>query len=156
MSKYANPSEQKNYGGELEAGYTIGKFTISANYTYTDGKTKAAFDGTGSPIGKDTTYFNLYRIPKHAFNLDAGMQFTKNLYVAVRTHTVSDREEFIYGSSPITLDGYSLLDVYGEYKFEKLVKLFIDLKNITNKEYIDIPGYSTRKFNVTGGVSFQF
>ena len=156
MSKYANASEQKNYGGELEAGYTVGKITIQANYTYTDGKTKAAFDGTGSPIGKDTTYFNLYRIPKHAFNLDAGMQVSKNLYVAVRTHTISDREEFIYGSSPITLDGYSLLDVYGEYKFEKFVKLFIDLKNITDKEYVDIPGYSTRKFNVTGGVSFQF
>ena len=138
-----------------KAAYTIGKLTLRVNYTYTDGETKAAFDGTGSPLGKDTTYFNLYRIPKHAFNLDAGMQLNKNLYVAVRTHTVSAREEFIYGSSPVTLEGYSLLDVYSEYKFEKIVKLFIDLKNITNKEYTDILGYSTRKFNVAGGVSFQ-
>ena len=155
-SKYINAGEQLNYGLEFEGEYQLGQFSVRGNYTYTDGETTTAYDGTGTPLGKDTTYFNLYRIPKHAINLNLGWQICKPVFLSVQSRTVSKREEFIYGSSPITLEGYSLLDVYGEYKFEKFIKLFIDLKNITNKEYIDIPGYSTRKFNVTGGVSFQF
>lgn len=52
-SKYLNVSKQTNYGAELEAGYTAGKLNITANYTYTNGKTTAAYDGTGTLLGKD-------------------------------------------------------------------------------------------------------
>ncbi|HEY6063655.1 MAG TPA: hypothetical protein VIV35_08610, partial [Chitinophagaceae bacterium] len=65
------------------------------------------------------------------------------------------REEFIYGSTPEKLKGYITVDLYGEYIFSKPVKVFIDLKNITNKKYFDIPGYNSKRFNFTTGVSFQ-
>jgi vitamin B12 transporter len=154
-SKYLNVSKQTNYGAELEAGYTAGKLNISANYTYTNGKITAAFDGTGTALGKDTSYFNLYRIPKHTINLNAGMQLTKTLFISTQIHSVSKREEFIYGASPEALKSYTTINFYSEYKFSKQLKLFLDLKNITNKEYFDISGYNSRRFNFTTGVSFQ-
>ena len=154
-SRYLNASKQTNYGAELEAAYSSGKFNITTNYTYTNGKTTSAFDGTGSPLGKDTSYFNLYRIPKHAFNINAGMQITKALFISTQIHSVSKREEFIYGGSPEILKGYVTINLYSEYKFSQEVKLFLDLKNITNKEYFDFLGYNARKFNFTTGVTFQ-
>lgn len=154
-SKYLNVSEQKNYGAESEINYSRGKLSMDANYTYTDGETTSAFDGIGNPIGKDTTYFNLYRIPKHAINLSLGIQATKAIFIRAQARSVSKREEFIYGSSPETLKAYTTIDLYGEYKFDKVFRLFLDLKNITNKEYFDIRGYNSRKFNFTTGVRFQ-
>jgi len=154
-SKYLNVSEQKNYGAEFEINYSRGKLSIDANYTHTDGETTSAFDGTGSPIGKDTTYFNLYRIPKHAINFSLGVQATKAIFIRAQARSISKREEFIYGSSTEILKAYTTIDLYGEYKFDKVFRLFLDLKNITNKEYFDIRGYNSRRFNFTTGVRFQ-
>jgi vitamin B12 transporter len=154
-SKYLNVSKQTNYGAEMEASYTAGKLNITANYTYTNGKTTSAYDGTGAPLGKDTSYYNLYRIPKHVINLNAGIQITKAFFVSTQIHSVSKREEFIYGGVPEVLKAYTTINVYSEYKFAKKNKLFLDLKNITNKKYFDFLGYNARKLNVTCGVNFQ-
>jgi len=154
-SKYGNVSKQTNYGTELEAGYTAGKLNITANYTYTNGKTTSAYDGTGAPLGKDTSYFNLYRIPKHTINLTAGVQITKAFFVSTQIRSVSKREEFIYGSVPEILKAYIITDIYSEYKFGENAKFFLNLKNISNKQYFDLLGYNTRKFNFVTGVSFK-
>jgi len=45
--------------------------------------------------------------------------------------------------------------MYGEYKFSSLIRTFIQLKNITNKQYFDILGYNARRFNITAGINFQ-
>ena len=154
-SKYLNAAKQTNYGVEAEANYTMGKLNIMANYTYTNGETTAAFDGTGAPLAKDTSYFNLYRIPKHALNLTAGLQVSNAFFVSTQIHAVSKRDEYVYAGAPEILKGYTTIDVYGEYKFAKKAKLFLDLKNISNKLYFDFLGYNTRRFNFTTGVSFQ-
>lgn len=154
-SKYLNAAKQTNYGVEIEANYTMGKLNIAANYTYTNGETTAAFDGTGAPLAKDTSYFNLYRIPKHALNLTAGLQVSNAFFVSTQIHAVSKRDEYVYAGAPKILKGYTTIDLYGEYKFAKNAKLFLDLKNITNKLYFDFLGYNTRRFNFTTGVSFQ-
>ncbi len=154
-SQYRNVSKQENYGVELEAGYAVGKWSFSANYTYTDGKTRSVYDGTGFPLSKDTTYNNLYRIPKHAFNLNAGIQATHDLYISTQIHCVGKREEFIYGSNPGTLKGYTTVNMYGEYKLNEQFRMFIDIKNITDQKYFDILGYNSKRFNFTAGVNFS-
>ena len=154
-SKYLNGGKQTNYGVELEAKYSHDKLSVTGNYTYTNGKTTASFDGTGAPIGKDTTYYNLYRIPKHAFNINLGVQTTKQFFYSIALHSVSKREEFIYGANPEILKAYFIIDLYGEYKFENGAKLFLELKNFTGHKYFDILGYNSKKFNFTTGVSFQ-
>ena len=60
----------------------------------------------------------------------------------------------MYGLSPVTQEGYATIDLYGEYRFCKKLKGFVDLKNITNKQYFDIPGYNSRRFNFMAGASF--
>lgn len=154
-SKYLNAGKQTNYGSELEIKYSHNKISVTGNYTYTNGKTMASFDGTGAPIGKDTAYYNLYRIPKHAFNINVGVQTTKQFFYSIAVHSVSKREEFIYGSKPEVLKSYFTIDLYGEYRFAKEARLFLDLKNITGRQYFDILGYNSKRFNFTTGVSFQ-
>ncbi len=154
-TKYLNASSQKNYGVEFESSLNLDKWMVMANYTYTDGETTAAFDGTGVPIGKDTTYYNLYRIPKHAFNLQVGRSFGK-AHVNAQFRYVGEREEFIFGGMPEPIESYAVIDLYGEYEISNGVKLFLDLKNLTNKRYFDYPGYNSRRFNFMGGVNVQF
>ncbi len=153
--KYQNASKQTNYGIELEGGYAHKKITITANYTYTNGKTTAAFDGTGSPLTKDTTYFNLYRIPKHAINIDFGIQATPDIYCSIKARSASKREEYVYGAANKTLRAYVIFDAYGEYKFGKDARLFLEIKNIAGNKYEDILGYNTRGFNFSTGVNFR-
>jgi vitamin B12 transporter len=154
-SQYRNVSSQQNYGVEVEASYKISAWNFTGNYTYTDGRTKSAYDGTGAPMGKDTTYYNLYRIPKNAFNIGIGWAATKKLFLSTHLRAIGKREEFIYGGSPEQLESYMTIDLYGEYSFNKKVKAFVDLKNIGNETYFDIPGYNSRKFNFMAGVHFN-
>ncbi|MEO7983697.1 MAG: TonB-dependent receptor [Bacteroidota bacterium] len=153
--KYLNASKQINYGIELETAYHAGKLNITANYTYTDGKTISRYNGTGNRLSKDTSYYNLYRIPKHALNVNAGVQLTKVFFTSIQIHAVSKRDEFIYGNTPELLKAYTTIDLYSEYNFGATTKLFLDLKNITNKQYFDFLGYNARKFNFAAGISFK-
>jgi vitamin B12 transporter len=155
ISKYQNISRQKNYGIELELSEKIGKWNFTANYTYTDGKTASAYDATGNKLTNDTTYNNLYRIPKNAFNLSAGFQVTDKISVATSLHTVSKRWEPIYASAPVALAAYYTIDISGEYRLSKALHLFINLKNITNQLYFDTRGYNSRRFNCMAGATFN-
>jgi vitamin B12 transporter len=153
-SKYLNAGKQKNYGAELEISYSMNRWSFEANYTYTNGKISAAYDGTGVSIGKDTVYYNLYLIPKNTMNVSINYQVTSALLISIYARAVSKREEFIYGGMPETQKGYATIDLYGEYGFSKTIKTFVDLKNITNKKYFDIPGYNSRRFNFMTGLAF--
>lgn len=153
-AQYRNVSRQNNYGAELELSYQKDRWTFNTNYTYTNGKIRAAYDGTGAPIGKDTSYFNLYRIPKHAWYGEVGYRLNKAIQLQLQMRYLSDREEFIYGDSPAKLEGYGLIDLYGEYKFTSSARLFLDLKNITDTKYEDIRGYNTRRRNFVFGFRF--
>ena len=155
-SLYQNASLQKNHGAELEWTYRKKSWQFSGNYTFTDGKTTAGFDGTGTPTGKDTSYFNLYHIPKHAVNLELGYQFTKALLIKTSIRSVSKREEFVYGSSPENLKRYTTVDLYAEYKLGKAFRFFADFRNLGDAKYMDVLGYNTRGMNVAGGVRFEF
>ena len=155
MAAYKNVSHQLNYGTEVEASYQVGPWNFQANYTYTNGSIRAAYDGTGAPLGKDTSYFNLYRIPKHALFGEMGYRLNKAIYLQMQLRYLSDREEFIYGKKPAVMDDYALIDLYGEYKFNNKARLFLDLKNLTDAVYEDIRGYNTRRSNFVVGFRFS-
>ncbi|MBI1343017.1 MAG: TonB-dependent receptor [Terrimonas sp.] len=153
--QYKNINRQKNHGLEWEAAYKTGHWAFDVNYTYTAGKTISAYDETGSKLGKDTSYNNLYRIPKHVFNIAAGWQAGNKLFLRLLAKTVSKRLEPLYGSSPLTLASYYTVDLYGDYRLGKQWKIFLDLKNITNQRYFDVLGYNTRRFNFMTGLGFS-
>lgn len=155
LSHYDNISKQENYGVELETKFNFGKWTWTGNYTYTTGKTESSYDGTGLPLAKDTSYYNLYRIPKHTLHLSLDFQPTPRSHIGSYFHLVSKKQEFIYGSAPLAVKGYATIDLYADYTCKKNLRVFIDLKNLTNKKYFDIPGYNSKRFNFTTGIYYN-
>lgn len=153
---YINASTQHNYGLELESQLTISTFTIRANYAYTDGRIEGSYSGTGLPLGKDTSYFNLYRIPKHALNISTSYTSGQWLFT-LSGRAASNRQEFIYGSAPQEMPGYITIDLYGEYRFKKIngLRAFADLRNLTNTRYEELRGYTARGITLMAGVLFS-
>ena len=147
-SKYINEDEQKDYGVELEASANINeKLTVSANYAYVDGKIF-----TKDFNGKDTSLINLYRRPKNTLNLNIGYSFLKAAFVSIHLRTAGSLFEPVYAATPVKLDNYYTMDIYGEYEFIKKIKLFADFRNITDQKYFDQQGFNTRRFNLNMGV----
>lgn len=152
VSQYSNISNKKAKGVELEADYRGDKWNLAVNYTYTHGRLTSPYDNAGFPVGKDTVINNLFRVPDHAFNLNGGVWAGKKLYVGTVLRVAGKRLQPLYASAPVVLDGYYTLDLYGEYKIAKGIKVYADFKNITDQKYFEILGYNTRRFNFMCGV----
>jgi vitamin B12 transporter len=144
-SQYRNANKQRAYGAEVEGSWMITKgLVLTANYAYVDGRITVSQDN------KDTSYYNLYRIPKHAVNATLGYQATPALYVSATGKYTGQRFE---GKAP--MGDYYTLDLYGEYKFGNLLKIFAGFRNITNYQYFDISGYNSRRFNFNTGITIN-
>jgi vitamin B12 transporter len=153
-SQYINQDKQNDHGIELEAKANISKWQLKLLYNYVDGNI------TTKQNGKDTTYFNLLRRPKSFLTASVASQVTGALYVSLQANATGKSKDVYYDPSfqrhDITLDNYFLLNFYTEYAFAKSkLKLFADLRNITNKEYMDIYGYNTAGFNAYAGIRFR-
>ena len=156
-SSYINQDKQRDYGIEIDGNLNpTDKIQLRAFYSYVDGKI------TTKQGGKDTTYFNLLRRPKHTVNIFVGSQITKALYASLNTNTIGQRKDVYFDPAtfvpqPITLKTYTLVNFYAEYGFlQNRLKLFADLRNIFNETYSDIYGYNTAGFNAYGGIRFRF
>jgi len=154
-AQYQNISRQKNSGAEFEASYRNKKWNATANYTFTQGKIKSAYDETGSHLATDTSFNNLYRVPKHAANLFAFYNFTPKFSAGTLLKFVGKRLEPVYASAPLVLDSYYTIDLSAAYRFNKSIRFFADLKNITDQVYFDVSGYNSRRFNGTVGLSLN-
>jgi len=152
---YENRDKQHDFGAELEIGYTVNnQITIKANYAYTDGRI------TQTITGKDTTFYNLVRRPKHNIHLFAGYHATKNLFVSSSLQITGKRIDnyfLTFTPSQVELNAYALWNIYVEYNFlNNRLHLFVDAKNLTDKkDYYEVYGYSVQGFNMTGGFRFQ-
>ncbi len=153
ISTYINADRQRDNGIETDASVAVSKvINISANYTYADGKIMTTSDFTG----KDTAVYNLYKRPRNVFNVQANFQVTKALDFSVHLKTVSNHEEPVYADAPIKVKGYYTIDIYSEYAASKMIKLFANFNNITNRQYFDIRGYNCKRFNFMAGLRVQF
>ena len=147
-SNYINGDKQHDYGIETEAAINFtSQFSASVNYTNVDGEIT-----TQKFPGKDTSFFNLYKRPKNVFNISLNYNVNKELYLSMHLKTVSKAFEPQYLATPYELKGYYTLDFYGRYKFSKAVGIFADLQNITDQKYFVTRGFTTKGFNVNGGV----
>lgn len=142
---YMNIDEQNDHGVELDLRYKINRWTLSANYTYLNGEVSNG----------DTTYFNLYRRPKNAIHANIGYQISDKIFTHVQFNSIGDRWEFLYGAAPAQLNRYITVNWSTQYQISPKLRLFLDLKNITNKEYFDILGYQSRRFNFMTGLQFS-
>jgi vitamin B12 transporter len=151
-TRLINIDKQKDKGVELEASFTPDdKWTVKASYMYVTGNLHQ------SRNGKDTSFYNLVRRPKHTITGTIGYQATKQLYIALSAQSLGKRSDLYfdpisYASSTVDLKAYTLLNAYAEYKLmgDKL-RLFADAKNITDKKYTEVYGYNTPGITINGG-----
>lgn len=149
---YINHDKQEDKGIEIEPSFTINRFNLGAFYTYTEGKT------TSNGVVSDV----LLRRPKHMYGVNAGLQLSKNWFVNLQFKNTGKRTDTFYDTTTWTavqkdLEAYKMLDFYTEYAIlNKKIKLFLDLKNITNEEYTEIVGFNTMGRNLNAGFSFSF
>jgi vitamin B12 transporter len=159
-NRYFNYNTQKDHGLELDLNVAEGPFVLTANYTYVTGKVNAVnfvYDPatwTYSAKG-DTAFNNLFRRPKHSLNATLGVQAAKQLYFSITGKWVGKRMEPVFGQSPLELDRYHTIDLYTEYRFAKGLKIFADLKNITDEKYSEVLGYNNRRFNFMAGMRLR-
>ncbi len=156
-SQYINQDKQKDHGVELEASYKIsGRTTLKAFHTYTTGEI------TTRKAGKDTTYNNLMRRPKSSTGINLGSQVSQSFFISSNLLITGKREDTYFDNTTFstaytTLKSYVLFDMYAAYGFMKnKLKVFADLRNITNSKYTEISGFNTLGFNGSGGIHFTF
>jgi len=151
-----NLDKQKDHGFELESSVHINKkLQLKLFYTFVDGEV------TTKKNNKDTSYFNLIRRPKHSLGLTAGYQATSRWFISTNIYNYSKRKDIFFdvssfSSNPVEMKSYLLWNLYTEYSFvPRRLKLFADVKNILDKDYYEVYGYSTQGFTVTAGISFK-
>lgn len=157
QSQYINQDKQKDHGVELELSFKpANNISVKGFYSFVDGNI------TTVQNGKDTTYFNLIRRPKHSAGINAGIKATNKLFASANLSWFGERKDSYYDATlfrvvNVTLKSYVLLDVYAEYSLHKnKIKVFADLRNIANRKYNETAGFNTLGFNGYGGVRLNF
>ena len=154
-SQYINQDKQKDHGAELELNFVpVKNVFVKTFYSFVDGKISTVQNG------KDTTYFNLLRRPKHSAGINVSVNITDHLFVSVNSSWIGKREDAYFDAQSfqtvnVTLDSYLLVGFYAEYSILKnKIKLFADLRNITNAKFNEVAGFNTPGLNGYGGFRF--
>ncbi len=152
-----NLDKQNDQGFELESSFMLSsKLNAKAFYSFVDGDVKTKL------YGKDTTYNNLFRRPKHMVGLNLGYQVTTQTYISLNSKFFGKRKDLYfnmdtYTNQSVNLTAYTLLDVYAEYRLKKMkATFFTDIKNILNTNYEEVYGYNTMGININAGVNVRF
>lgn len=153
---YVNLARQRDHGWELESTLQVNpKVTLKGFYAFVAGQFT-----TKTSAGSDTTYNNLLRRPKNSFGVSINCLLTEKLSASVQLKTFGDRLDQYYDSNfnlkTITLQAYQLLDIYLEYQLIKKTKIFLDLRNVLNQNYMEVYGYSTLPFNIQAGINARW
>ncbi|MEL7161866.1 MAG: TonB-dependent receptor, partial [Bacteroidota bacterium] len=152
FGRYENAGEVIDRGLEL-VGFTRvnDRLRFDANLNYVRGKQTAA-DGTKTE--------EFFRRPRPTGS--AGLTFTaKRPFLARLTASyVSARPDVWFDANfnrfETDLDPYLLLNFYAEYRFLRRENLtaFLDLRNLTNTNFVEVTGFSTQGVTLRGGFSF--
>ena len=116
------------------------------NIVYVDGK------GTQG----DVKVSNLYRRPKFTWNSSLNINVSEKIVIIPSVRVIGSRPKGPYDLGPDKQPSYYTLDCFAAYDCKKDVRVFLDLRNITNQEYFDIVGYESKRFNLMAGVNFKF
>lgn len=157
--QYFNYNEEKAHGIEWENKLKINKIvTLSANYTWLKVRAQSQSHVTYA----DTTYSYALRRPEHTINLTVGVQPLKSLYISAGAHYESKRydiggyDAYFNALPDVTLKSFCIFNAYAEYKPNKMLKLFAEAKNITNKKFTTIYGYNSIPALYSGGLAIEF
>jgi vitamin B12 transporter len=104
----------------------------------------------------------LIRRPKNSAGVNAGIRLNEKLFVSTNLSWFDKRQDAYFDAMTfqtvnITLDSYILIDVYAEYAlFQNKLKIFADLRNVSDSKYSETAGFNTLGFNGYGGIRYIF
>ncbi len=157
QSQYINQDRQHDHGLELEGQWQINAHSsLRAWYTWVDGKISTVTNG------KDTSYNNLLRRPRSSAGIQGSTRIGKKLMLNSNLQWYGKRKDAYfdnnsYSTVHVTLEAYLLWNLFAEYGFlNNKLKVFADLRNITNSSYTEIAGFNRARFNAYTGVRFSF
>ncbi|WP_276480446.1 TonB-dependent receptor plug domain-containing protein [Paraflavitalea pollutisoli] len=152
-SYYINQDKQNDWGFEIEPTINFkDKIKLILSYSYVDGEV------TTKNGAKDTTYFNLLRRPKSSFGATLNYHITKKLFASAGVQSFGKRQDIDFSTTPSSIadmKAYTLVNFYAEYQVIRQLKLFVDVKNITNTSYNEVLGYNTLGRNFNAGLSVR-
>ena len=123
---------------ELEA-QPFDKLSASANYTFTERREEVRL-----------------RLPKHKVNARLGYQFSQKTFASLDYQYTSSRLDTDFSTfQQVTLDSFSLLNLYASHQFSPRFKVFAGLDNITNEDYFEVVGFTTRGRNARLGFTLN-
>ena len=157
VSQYINQDRQKDHGLELELNHQVSKnFSLSAHYNYVTGKIYTKENG------KDTSYFNLLRRPRHMALVSASWKIRDQWKLGASLNYEGKRKDAYFNmatyntESPV-LPAYLLLNIYVEYKLlHAPIQLFADGRNLTDTHYMEIAGFQAQPINLNFGARWSF
>lgn len=151
-----NLNKQKDHGFEVESTFYINeKLKLKLFYAFVDGEV------TTQQNGKDSTYSNLIRRPKHSVGINAEWQLTPAFFVSTQINTYGKRSDLYYDMSTFSqqsteLGAYTLWNAHASYAMARQrIKWYVDVRNIGNAKFTEVYGYGTQGFNITGGVRIK-
>lgn len=151
---YLNKNEQNDNGVEVKLTYKpTSAFNLHTFYTYSDGKLKT--DANLPAVD------NLLRRPKNTVGAQMSYNFNQKFNASLIYKWVDQKQDVYwddntYSSVNSTLHSYHKFDAYAQYKIQKNISLFADVKNIFNVSYHEFAGYQTMGTNFNAGLSFNF
>jgi len=121
------------------------KLSLSTNFTYT----------------KVDEELSQIRIPEFKVNASVGYQVTEKTFSSLSYQLIDEREDSFFNTTTFTseartLGSYGLLDFYISHKLMDNVRIYGTLTNITNEDYQEIFGFSTRGRNARVGIAIDF
>lgn len=146
--QYVNTNDDFQTGGvevEVTSRVLDDKLSLSGNVTYT----------------KMDEELSLVRIPEIKVNATVGYQITDKTFSSLSYQFNGEREDSFFNGATFQsekkeLASYGLLDFYFSQQVSKIVSVYATLTNITNEEYQELYGYSTRGRNVKVGFNLRF
>ena len=144
-SKYGNVSKAEARGVEaFVVAKPVKDLAVRASYTYTDTRDK-------------TTDAQLLRRPRNKAALDMTYAFTPKFRGTAGLVYVGQRQDEDFSTfQNITLQGYTLVNLYASYDVYKNVTLFGRLENLFDEQYEEVLGYGTPGRAGYGGVKVTF
>ncbi|MBI3137129.1 MAG: TonB-dependent receptor [Sphingobacteriales bacterium] len=157
QSQYINQDRQHDYGLEFEFSRRISKNSeLKAFYNRVDGRIHT------NSAGKDTSYNNLLRRPRSFAGIQGNILIGNYLLLNSSLQWYGKSKDAYFDNSSFstvytTLKAYILWNLYAEYALQHArIKLFADLRNITDSHYTEISGFNTAGFNAAAGFRFHF
>ena len=137
--------EVEVYGLEAGVGYDLNRrfdsrfeFPLDLTYTYTHGEFENTFASDYDPWGDVVAGDELPYLPEHQAALGFGLQDPE--WSVFANFVYSDAMRAVAGQGPMaeheSTDSHLLLDVSGGYTWNLKLRLFVQIRNLTDEAYV--------------------